>query len=81
MAGEIGVELMKAPRASIAHDKRFAFFDSQNRNEEQAEVMVNAPVTGLIQPANRAPAGSLIQNLYFRCDTGDEDHVSKFVYI
>jgi hypothetical protein len=40
--------------------------------------MVHTFVIGLIQSANRAPAGILIQNLYFGCDTGDEDHVQKF---
>ena len=43
--------------------------------------MVHALIISLIQSANRASAGILIQNLYFRCNTGDEDHVNKYVYI
>ena len=40
--------------------------------------MVDALIIGLIQPANRASAGILIQNPYFGCNTGDEDHVQRF---
>jgi hypothetical protein len=40
--------------------------------------MVDAFVVRLIQSANRAPAGILIQNFYFGCHTGDEDHVQRF---
>lgn len=39
--------------------------------------MVHALIISLIQSANRASAGILIQNLYFGCNTGDEDHVQK----
>ena len=39
--------------------------------------MVDALIVSLIQSANRASARILIQNLYFGCNTGDEDHVQR----
>ena len=81
LAGEIDSKLMEGLLASIAHDKGFAFFNPYNRNEKKAEVVVHALIISLIQSANRASTGILIQNLNFGCNTGDEDHVNKYVYI
>jgi hypothetical protein len=58
----------------VAYDKWLPFFDSEYRNKKQAEVVVGALVIRLMQAANRTSAWILIQNFYFGCNTGDEDH-------
>jgi hypothetical protein len=61
----------------VAYDKWLPFFDSEYRNKKQAEVVVGALVIRLMQAAKRTSAWILIQNFYFGCNTGDEDHGSK----
>jgi hypothetical protein len=75
LTGVIRTKLMQSLLTSIAHDKRFAFFDPDYRNEKKVQIMVHAFIISLIQSANRAPAGILIQNLYFGRNTGDENHL------
>jgi hypothetical protein len=79
LMGVIRTKLMQSLLTSIAHDKRFAFFDSDYRNEKKAQVMIHALIVSLVQSANRAPAGILIQNLNFGRNTGDENHVQKLL--
>lgn len=53
-------KLMNRLLAAVAHNKRIAFFDSEYRDEKQAEVMVRAFVIRLTQAACRASAWILI---------------------
>ncbi len=62
---EVRSKLINAVFTAIAHNKRFALFDSEKRYKEEAEVVVHALIIRLMQPANRASAGILIKNFYF----------------
>ena len=63
--------------AAVAHDIRLALFDPEYRNKKQIQVVVGALVIRLMQAANRASAGILIQNFYFGCNTGYKYHLNR----
>jgi len=74
LSGGVRPKLIDAAFTAVAHNKRFALFDSEKRNKEEAEVVIHALIIGLMQPADRASAGILIKNFNFGRNTGDEDH-------
>jgi hypothetical protein len=71
---EVRPKLINAAFTAIAHNKRFALFDSEKRYEKEAEVMIHALIIRLMQTANRASAGILIKNFDFGRNTGNKDH-------
>ena len=65
---------------AVTHYKRLSFFYAQYRNEKETEIVIHPFVVSLVQPAHRTPLRILIQNLYFRGNTGDEYHEQKLEY-
>lgn len=63
--GGVRPKRINAAFTAVAHNKRFALFDSEKWNKKEAEVMIRALIIGLMQSANRASAWILIQNFYF----------------
>ena len=62
----IPFEFILGAMTAFALDEGLAFFDSGDRNEKNLKVMIDALAIGLVQTANRATSGILIQNLRFR---------------
>jgi len=59
---------------TFTHDEWFAFFNPQQRNKKQAEVVIHSFKIGLVQTANWAPPGVLVNYLRFWRYTGDKNH-------
>jgi hypothetical protein len=75
-------ELGDGPLTPVAPDDRFSGLDFEDGDEKEAQVMVHAFVIGLVQAADRAAPGLLIQDLDLGRDAGDEKeegvkHASK----
>jgi len=58
-------EFILGAMTAFALDEGLAFFDSGDRNEKNLKVMIDALAIGLVQTANRATSGILVQNLRF----------------
>jgi len=58
-------EFVFGPIAAFTNDEGRAFFDPDHRNEQDLKIMIDALVIGLVQAANRATCGILVQNLGF----------------
>ena len=67
-------EFVFGPMAAFTNDEGFAFFDPDHRNEEDLKIMIDAFVIGLVQAANRATFGSLVQNFRFWGYADDKEH-------
>ena len=59
---------------TITHDEWMTFFNSQDREKKETEVVIHPFKISLVQTANRAPPGVLVQYLCFGRYAGDEDH-------
>ena len=59
---------------AITHDEWFAFFNSQERDKKETEVVIHPFKIGLVQTAHRAPPRVLVQYLCFGRYAGDKDH-------
>ena len=59
---------------AITHDERITFFNSQERDKKETEVVIHPLIISLVQTANRAPPRVLVQYLRFRRYAGDKDH-------
>jgi hypothetical protein len=58
-------EFVFGPIAAFTNDEGRSFFDPDHRNEQDLKIMIDALVIGLVQAANRAALGILVQNLGF----------------
>ena len=58
-------EFVFGPIAAFTNDEGRAFFDPDHRNKQDLKIMIDALVIGLVQAANRATFGILVQNLGF----------------
>jgi len=67
-------EFVFGPMAAFTNDEGFAFFDPDHRNEEDLKIMIDAFVIGLVQAANRATFGILVQNFRFWGDADNKEH-------
>jgi len=67
-------EFVFGPMAVFTNDEGFAFFDPDHRNEEDLKIMIDAFVIGLVQAANRATFGVLVQNFRFWGYADDKEH-------
>ena len=70
----IPFELIFGAVAAFTQDEGFAFFDPGYRNEEDLKIMIDAFVIGLVQAANRATFGILVQNFRFWGDADNKEH-------
>ena len=61
----IPFEFVFGAMAAFTQDEGLAFFDPGDRNEKNLKVMIDALVIGLVQTANRAASGILVQDLRF----------------
>ena len=59
---------------TITHNEGVTFFHPQHRDEKQTEVVIHPFEISLVQPANRAAPGVLVQHFRFGGYAGDEDH-------
>ena len=60
---------------AITHDEWITFFNSQERNKKETEVVIRPFKISLVQTANRAAPRVLVQYLRFGRYAGDEDHI------
>lgn len=60
--------------AALAHQQRLAGFNTQQRDEEETEPVVDALPPGLEQAAGRAALGRLVEGHDARSDAGDQKH-------
>jgi len=67
-------EFVFGPMAAFTNDEGRAFFDPDHRNEQDLKIVIDALVIGLVQAANRATLGILIQNLRFWGYADDKEH-------
>ena len=61
--------------AAITHDEWFPFFNPQKRDKKKTEIVIYPFKVGLMQTADRAPPGILVQYLRFGRYAGDKDHI------
>ena len=61
----IPLEFVFGAMTAFTQDEGLAFFDPNHRDEEDLKIMIDAFVIGLVQAANRATLGILVQNLRF----------------
>ena len=59
---------------TITHDEWMTFFNPQERDKKEAEVVIHPFKIGLVQAANRTPPRVLVEDLRFGRYAGDKDH-------
>jgi hypothetical protein len=65
---------------TITHDEWMTFFNSQDRDKKETEVVIHPFKISLVQTAKRAPPGVLVQYLCFGRYAGDEDHTGVSLF-
>ena len=71
-AAPIGAEGSHVPLTSVAHQKGLARSDPPDRNEKQAQVVVDASIVGLMQAAHGTAPGGFIQLFGLGLHSGNE---------
>jgi len=67
-------EFVLGPMAAFTNDEGLAFFDPGHRNEKYLKIMIDAFGIGLMQTANGATFGILVQNFCFWRYADDKEH-------
>jgi len=70
----IPLEFVFGAMTAFAQDEWRAFFDPDHRNEEDLKIVIDAFVIDLVQAANRAALGILVQNFRFWGYAEDKEH-------
>jgi hypothetical protein len=74
LLGNIRAKFRDRLFTTITHDEGITFFNSQDRDKKETEVVVHPLKISLVQTAKRAPPRVLIQFFRFGRYAGDEDH-------
>jgi hypothetical protein len=59
---------------TVTQDEWITFFNSQDGDKKDTEIVIHSLKISLVQTANRAPPGVLVQYLCFGSYAGDKDH-------
>jgi hypothetical protein len=73
----MGFKLINTFLTPSTHYKRISFFDPENGNKKKIQIVIDALVISLGQPANRASSGVLVENFDFWGNAGDQKKQSK----
>ena len=67
-------DFVLGPVAAFTNNERRTFFNPGYRDEKDLKIMIDAFVIGLVQAANRATFGILVQNFRFWGYADDKEH-------
>jgi hypothetical protein len=73
-------KFMNIPFTPLAHDKRLAFFNSQDGNEKQVEIVIHPLKICLSQTAYGAESWLVIKGFYFGRNTGNQKTHKLFLW-
>ncbi len=73
----MGFKFMNTFFAPFTHYKRITFFDPENGNKKKIQIVIDALVISLEQPANRTSPGVGVENFNFWRNAGNQKEQSN----